>query len=265
MNRDIVTTQLRTLLSDPSATIWSTALLDTHIDAALNFFSRQLPAEDYEDIATVDDSRDINIASLADLAKVYAVEWPIGRNPKEYQRFNVFADVLTMDSTALGDTTNARIYYGRYRKLYNQWKASTAYAVGDYVVPTTANGRCYRCKTAGTSGATQPTWGTTLEGDTSDGSVVWTCKEYFSISEANYPVLCLGASGYALEEYGRRILNSFNDGGPKVASDYMKRGSANLKQFQKEVRQLSANNRIRVRQLYSPRQIRPSRFTDPGP
>jgi hypothetical protein len=239
--------------------------LNTHIDAALNYFSRQLPAEDNQDVATVDGSRDLSIAALADIAIIYAVEWPIGRDPREYQRFGLFGDVLTMDSTALGDTTNARIYYGRYRKLYNQWKASTAYVVGDYIVPTTANGRCYRCKTAGTSGATQPTWGTTLEGDTSDGSVVWTCKEYFSISEAFYPILCLGASGYALEEYGRRILNSFNDGGPKAASDYMKRGYHTLEQYRKEVRQLSANNRVRVRQLYSPRQVRPSRFTDAGP
>ena len=45
------------------------------------------------------------------------------------------------------------------------WEASTAYSLGDIVVPT-----------AGTSGGSEPTWKTT-EGETnSDGTVVWTCR-----------------------------------------------------------------------------------------
>lgn len=58
------------------------------------------------------------------------------------------------------------------------WQASTAYALGTVVVPTAGleNGFRYECTTAGTSGATQPTWKTT-EGETNtDGSVVWTCR-----------------------------------------------------------------------------------------
>ncbi len=51
---------------------------------------------------------------------------------------------------------------------------SHAYAVGDMVRPTTRNGRTYRCSTAGTSGGSEPTWGTSNGGTTSDGTVVWT-------------------------------------------------------------------------------------------
>lgn len=40
------------------------------------------------------------------------------------------------------------------------WAASTAYAVGDSVVPTAVNGRRYRCEVAGSSQATEPSWGT---------------------------------------------------------------------------------------------------------
>jgi hypothetical protein len=58
------------------------------------------------------------------------------------------------------------------------WQASTAYTLGQFVVPTagTENGFRYECTTAGTSGSSQPTWKTT-EGETNtDGTVVWTCR-----------------------------------------------------------------------------------------
>ncbi|RJE90654.1 hypothetical protein D3P07_00655 [Paenibacillus sp. 1011MAR3C5] len=53
------------------------------------------------------------------------------------------------------------------------WMASTAYTVGQAVVPATANGFVYVCKTAGTSNAFAPTW-STISGETvNDGSVAW--------------------------------------------------------------------------------------------
>ena len=45
------------------------------------------------------------------------------------------------------------------------WQVSTAYSVGDLVIPTVANGHYYKCSTAGSSDATEPTWPT-------DGSTV---------------------------------------------------------------------------------------------
>ena len=44
------------------------------------------------------------------------------------------------------------------------WVRQTSYAVGDIVIPTNPNGHFYRCKTAGTSGVTEPVW--TLTGST---------------------------------------------------------------------------------------------------
>ncbi len=55
------------------------------------------------------------------------------------------------------------------------WAASTAYTLGQSITPTTPNSYRYQCTTAGTSGGTEPgSWGVTLNGTTSDGSVVWT-------------------------------------------------------------------------------------------
>lgn len=52
------------------------------------------------------------------------------------------------------------------------WSASTAYAIGDVVQPTSANGHYYRCTAAGTSGSTEPTWPT--NGSTvPDGGATW--------------------------------------------------------------------------------------------
>ncbi len=53
------------------------------------------------------------------------------------------------------------------------WVASTGYILNDTIVPTTPNGHYYKCTTAGTSDASEPTW--TTDGSTViDGSVVWT-------------------------------------------------------------------------------------------
>jgi len=54
------------------------------------------------------------------------------------------------------------------------WKADTAFTVGRELIPTIPNGHKYECTTAGTSGATEPTWTTVSGGTVTDGSVIWT-------------------------------------------------------------------------------------------
>jgi hypothetical protein len=53
------------------------------------------------------------------------------------------------------------------------WAALTPYVVGNTLAPTTPNGYKYICTTAGTSGASAPTWPTTFAGTVADGTAVF--------------------------------------------------------------------------------------------
>lgn len=55
------------------------------------------------------------------------------------------------------------------------WTASASYASNDLVRPSTATGYQYQCTVAGTSGATEPVWPTTVNGTVVDGGVTWKC------------------------------------------------------------------------------------------
>lgn len=57
---------------------------------------------------------------------------------------------------------------------YAVWIAGTVYALGAERIPTARNGHYYAVTTAGTSGATEPTWPTTSGATVTDGTVVWT-------------------------------------------------------------------------------------------
>lgn len=59
------------------------------------------------------------------------------------------------------------------RGFSNNIRSSTV-SLGDTVIPQTPNGNLYKCTTAGTTGATEPEWGTTSGGTTNDGTAVWT-------------------------------------------------------------------------------------------
>ena len=53
------------------------------------------------------------------------------------------------------------------------WVASTPYSIGSVVQPSTSNGHYYKCIVAGTSGATQPTFGTSTGSRYYDAGVIW--------------------------------------------------------------------------------------------
>lgn len=72
----------------------------------------------------------------------------------------------------------------------NAWQASAAYTVrgsrdanvGSTIRPTVENGRYYKCTQAGTSGAGEPTWNTTIGGNTNDGTCKWQTDYAFKVT-----------------------------------------------------------------------------------
>lgn len=70
------------------------------------------------------------------------------------------------------DFSDKKYFYILYRPV--AWATATLYKAGEsYVTPTTANGFYYVCSVTGTSGATEPTFATTEDATTADGTAVW--------------------------------------------------------------------------------------------
>lgn len=64
--------------------------------------------------------------------------------------------------------------------LPDDWTASVAVSMLDAVKATAYDGRRYVCTTAGTTGATEPTWDTIIGNTTVDGTAEWTCYEAYT-------------------------------------------------------------------------------------
>lgn len=54
-------------------------------------------------------------------------------------------------------------------------QTNTIYSLDDWVIPTAGGNYIYKCVTAGTSGGSEPTWGTVVDQDTVDSGCSWRC------------------------------------------------------------------------------------------
>ena len=108
-----------------------------------------------------------------DRARVLQIRWT-GEEDSQ------IAEVLLQNSDGALTSIDFEYYQAILYRGYNTgvsrsaWVASTAYSIGDIVIPTTANGYQYRCTTAGTSHSSEPTFPTDLGVIvTETGGVVW--------------------------------------------------------------------------------------------
>lgn len=79
--------------------------------------------------------------------------------------------------------------------LDSKWKASTAKTLGAYGAPSAPNGYGYEVTVAGTTGATEPIWPTTINATVVDGTVTWKCKAAVPLS----PPFVMGLVGGVLK------------------------------------------------------------------
>jgi len=77
-----------------------------------------------------------------------------------------------------GDTEPAwgLVVGGSTVDTFTNWAAATGYTLDEKVTPTVPNTYQYVCTTAGTTGALEPAWNTTIGGTTADGTAVWTTE-----------------------------------------------------------------------------------------
>jgi len=88
-------------------------------------------------------------------------------------------DVYSVDATTIGISASGGGSGSELTTNYLyvlEWDGSTSVTLGEVRIPTAGNGYWYECTTAGTTNSTEPTWGTTPGGTTSDGTAVWTCR-----------------------------------------------------------------------------------------
>jgi hypothetical protein len=96
---------------------WTNDELDRHVARAVKEFSEATPNPQKATKATTSGSREISITTLTDRIMVEAVEYPVDRFPKRYQRFSLWADTLTLLGDEIPDGSDAYIYYGKLHTL----------------------------------------------------------------------------------------------------------------------------------------------------
>lgn len=136
-------TEMRTIVrrdlhdEDENNYRWSNDELDRHIAHAVKDFSEAIPLEQKATKATTSGSRELDISSLSDRIAVEAMEYPVDRFPKSYQRFAVWGDTLTLLGSEVPDGSNAYVYYGKLHTL----DASTS-TIPQQLEDLIANGAC---------------------------------------------------------------------------------------------------------------------------
>ena len=91
---------------------WSNDELDRHIAHAVKEFSEAIPLEQKTTKATTAGSRELDISTITNRIMVQAVEYPVGRFPKIYQRFALWGESLTLSGDEVPNGSNCYIYYG---------------------------------------------------------------------------------------------------------------------------------------------------------
>jgi len=129
MNLTEMRTIVRRDLKDEDAANyrWTNDELDRHINHAVRDFSEAIPYEQKAVKATTSGSREIDISTITDRIMVEAVEYPVDRFPKRYQRFSLWADTLTLLGDEVPDGSNAHIYYGKLHTLGESSTIPTLY------------------------------------------------------------------------------------------------------------------------------------------
>lgn len=155
------------LVAKPAATVSSASLIFNQIPIQLEAYAFRILALKVVDQsgAAVDLTVYNNfVLGIRDVTGV-AFKW-------EAASGSIFNFSVTGDAS--GNLT-IQIPESSFGPVYQTWAASVTRAVGDFVVPTVANGYIYQATVGGAGSGVQPTWPTTPGNTVADGAVTWTC------------------------------------------------------------------------------------------
>ncbi len=103
---------------DSSNYRWTDAVLDRHIGRAVNEYSVAAPLEQKSTLTTTAGSRDLSIASLANLIDIEAVEWPVGEFPPARVAWSQWQTTVTLDTVnAPSAAENVYVYWLKMHTL----------------------------------------------------------------------------------------------------------------------------------------------------
>jgi hypothetical protein len=110
MNLATMRTRVREDLQDTDAANyrWSNDEVDGAIERVVRELSLAYPLQQEDDIATTEDSNELDISSLSKLLKVNSVEFPLYNTPPYYQHFEVWANSIYMEDQGNGDDARVR-------------------------------------------------------------------------------------------------------------------------------------------------------------
>ena len=172
MDLSTMRTLVRRDLKDEDASNyrWQDNEIDRAISRALAELSRYVPREMKSTIATTDGSREIDISSLTDRVSVDRMEFPIDEHPRQFQRFAVYQDTLTLIGSTEGDGEDCYVYWGKVHTLDGSSSTIPSYledvlALGAAAYAVLAQTQ-YRTDTAGFGGdqadRDYQNWGTAM-------------------------------------------------------------------------------------------------------
>lgn len=103
---------LRQDLHDGGSAIWTDAVLQRHIERALREYSMVSALEQKTTLATVSNSRNVDVSTLTPRIRIVAAEYPTGEYPPAFVPFTLWAGTLTLDlEAAPSGTPNVNVYW----------------------------------------------------------------------------------------------------------------------------------------------------------
>lgn len=102
---------------DSSSYRWQDTEIDRALLKAIAELSRYIPRQMRATIATTPGSRSISMSALSDIVSIDRIEFLIDKHPRQFQRFAIYMETLTLTGGIEGDGTNCYVYWSRIHTL----------------------------------------------------------------------------------------------------------------------------------------------------